>query len=212
MKKYIVLFVLFALPILAYLFFASGVNNFANLPTITPQVNELTSFVSLDGEPLRFKDKITILMFYGDNINKMEGNAFNLNEKIYGKNHNFNDFQFVAIAKEGQQQAALDLLEEISTTTDTRKWNFGFASAEAIQELFSSLETNLSLDEDLANTHAFIIDKEVSLRGRKGENDPSKIENYGYNTSSVGELNNVMDDDVKVILAEYRLALKKYNK
>lgn len=212
MKKYIVLFVLFALPILAYLFFASGVNNFAKLPTITPQVNELNSFASLNGKPLQFKDKITILMFYGDNINKMEGNAFNLNEKIYDKNHNFHDFQFVAIAKEGQQQAARDLMEELSVTTDTRKWNFGFASAEAIQELFSSLKTNLSLDENFSNTHAFIIDKEGSLRGRKGEDDPSEVKNYGYNTSSVGELNNVMDDDVKVILAEYRLALKKYNK
>ncbi|MDT0293461.1 TlpA family protein disulfide reductase [Mesonia ostreae] len=212
MKKFTILFVLFALPILAYLFFASGVNNFAKLPTITPQVKNLNSFSSFNGKPLQFKDKITILMFYGDNINVMEGNAFNLNEKIYDKNYNFNDFQFVAIAKDGQQQAAKDLLAELSITTDIVKWNFGFASAEAIQELFHSLETNLSLNEDLANTHAFIIDKNGSLRGRKGEDDHSKIENYGYNTSSVGELNNVMDDDVKVILAEYRLALKKYNK
>ena len=87
-----------------------------------------------------------------------------------------------------------------------------FASAEAIKVLFASLKTNLSLDTDLSNTHAFIIDKEGDLRGRTDEDDPLKIINYGYNTSSVAELNNVMDDDVKVILAEYRLALKKYNK
>ena len=31
MKKYTVLFVLFILPIVAYLFFASGINSFANL-------------------------------------------------------------------------------------------------------------------------------------------------------------------------------------
>ena len=34
---------------------------------------------------------------------------------------------------------------------------------------------------------------------------------YGYNTSSVAEINKKMTDDVKVILAEYRLALKKNN-
>ena len=34
---------------------------------------------------------------------------------------------------------------------------------------------------------------------------------YGYNAESVAEINNKMEDDVKVILAEYRLALKKYS-
>ena len=34
---------------------------------------------------------------------------------------------------------------------------------------------------------------------------------FGYNSSSVAEINNKMVDDVKVILAEYRLALKKNN-
>lgn len=212
MKKYTVLFVLFALPILAYLFFSSGVNNFAKLPVITQNVNELTGFSSVNQKPLQFKDKITILIFFGDNISKREGNAFNLNEKIYDKNHQFKDFQFVVIAKNGQEQAALNLEKDLATTIDTKKWNFAFASAEKIDALFSSLNTTLKLDSDLSNPHAFIIDKELNLRGRTDEEDPSKIENYGYNTSSVAELNNVMDDDVKVILAEYRLALKKYNK
>jgi len=212
MKKYIVLFVLFALPILAYLFFSSGVNNFAKLPVITQNVENLDAFQSLESESLQFEDKITILVFFGSNINKMEGNAFNLNEKIYDKNYNFKDFQFIVVAKNGQEQAARDLERELATTIDTKKWNFAFASAEAIKVLFASLKTNLSLDTDLSNTHAFIIDKEGDLRGRTDEDDPLKIINYGYNTSSVAELNNVMDDDVKVILAEYRLALKKYNK
>ena len=34
---------------------------------------------------------------------------------------------------------------------------------------------------------------------------------YGYNASSVASLNNKMTDDVKVILAQYRLALKVNN-
>lgn len=33
----------------------------------------------------------------------------------------------------------------------------------------------------------------------------------GYDARSVADINNNMVDDVKVILAEYRLALKKYN-
>ena len=55
----------------------------------------------------------------------------------------------------------------------------------------------------------FIIDKESKLRGRDDDED-QKIK-YGFNTISVADLNNKMEDDVKIILAEYRLALKKNN-
>ena len=34
---------------------------------------------------------------------------------------------------------------------------------------------------------------------------------YAYDMRSVAELNNKMEDDMKIILAEYRLALKKNN-
>ena len=53
----------------------------------------------------------------------------------------------------------------------------------------------------------FIIDKKGFLRGR---NDSDGIK-FGYDMRSVAELNNYMVDDVKIILAEYRLALKKNN-
>ena len=33
---------------------------------------------------------------------------------------------------------------------------------------------------------------------------------YGYNSADYAEINNKMSDDIKVVLAEYRLALKKY--
>ena len=51
----------------------------------------------------------------------------------------------------------------------------------------------------------FIIDKDGALRGRDDN------ENVGYDARSVADVHNNMVDDVKVILAEYRLALKKYN-
>ena len=49
------------------------------------------------------------------------------------------------------------------------------------------------------------LTKGVALRGRD-DND-----NVGYDARSVADIHNNMVDDVKVILAEYRLALKKYN-
>ena len=47
----------------------------------------------------------------------------------------------------------------------------------------------------------------LNLRGRDDDDDIGKL--YGFNAESVAEINNKMVDDVKIILAEYRLALKK---
>jgi hypothetical protein len=53
----------------------------------------------------------------------------------------------------------------------------------------------------------YILDKERNLRGRKDRNDYKE----GYDTFHPSELSNEMLDDFKVILYEYRAALKKNN-
>jgi hypothetical protein len=40
LKKYTVLTILFVFPVVIYLFFASGKNNFAKLPVLTKTVSE----------------------------------------------------------------------------------------------------------------------------------------------------------------------------
>ena len=97
MKKNIVLFTLFILPIVAYLFFASGVNSFAKLPVITKSIPEISTWNTIDGKPFALKNKITILGFPGMNVPKRKGNFFNLYEKIYKKNETFKDFQIVMV-------------------------------------------------------------------------------------------------------------------
>jgi hypothetical protein len=61
---------------------------------------------------------------------------------------------------------------------------------------------------DASSPYIFIIDKNRSLRGRDDDEDVGKL--YGFDARDFAEINNKMDDDVKVILAEYRLELKKY--
>jgi len=46
------------------------------------------------------------------------------------------------------------------------------------------------------------------LRGRDDDEDAGVL--YGFKAQDIAEVNNKMSDDVKVLLAEYRLALKKY--
>lgn len=204
MKKTFVLIVLFILPIVAYLFFASGVNNFGKLPELTQNINEL-EFVN----DIKFRDKITILGFLGGNVDIRKGNAFNLNQKIYKRFYEFNDFQFVMLMPYGVEDEVNKLKQELATLANIDKWNFVFASPNEISSLFTSLKTDLELDDAYGIPYVFIIDKDLNLRGRtKDEDEGTK---YGFNSNSVADLNNKMVDDVKIILAEYRLALKKNN-
>ncbi|WP_127021877.1 hypothetical protein [Flagellimonas beolgyonensis] len=205
MKKTVVLVILFVFPIVAYLFFASGVNNFGKLPVLTENVSDVSE---LDGS-LVLDGKITILGFLGNDVNAKKGNAFNLNQKIYKRFGDFNDFQVIMVVTHGNEEKAAALKKELGELSEVDKWNFTFGSSEQIEDLFQSLGTNLSLDDNLATPYVFIIDKERNLRGREDDEDEGL--KYGFDTTSVAELNNKMVDDVKIILAEYRLALKKNN-
>ncbi|MGX7667162.1 hypothetical protein [Flavobacterium pedocola] len=213
MKKYIVLTILFALPICAYLFFASGVNSFAKLPTVTPNIPELPLSKSLKGEEVKLQGKITILGFPGTELVKEKGNLFNLQQKIYNKNREFEDFQVVIILPEGMEQGAQQVYTELSRISDMSRWHFVFVKPEAISGFYSKLNLVGQLNQNNATANVFIIDKDKNLRGRKGKNKKGEEEyKEGYNTISAADLHNEMADDVKIILAEYRLALKKNNK
>jgi len=213
MKKNIVLFVLFILPIVAYLFFASGVNSFITLPTITKTIPDVNpQWKSLNGETVTLNKKITILGFAGQNLMENSGNFFTLNQKIYNKYREFKDFQFVFIAPEGTQEQARTLLKELSGLTDVSGYHFVFAPASEIQTYFNDLKLLGKLDSKSGTPMVYIIDKKRNLRGRKGKSVQGAPEyKEGYNTTSAAELHNDMMDDVKIILAEYRLALKRNN-
>ena len=207
MKKNIVLFVLFILPIVAYLFFASGVNSFTKLPTLTPKIQDLGKWKSLSGEKITLDNKITVLSFSGTELLKNRGNYFNLNQKIYQTYHTFNDLQFVVICPIGTENDASYMLDQFSKFTDVKQWKFVFTSTEEIQKFYNQMKLKNKLNSDFGTSNVFIIDKERNLRGRK------KKEEYkeGYNTFSPSDLSNQMLDDFKIILYEYRAALKKNN-
>jgi hypothetical protein len=210
MKKNIVLFVLFVLPIVAYLFFASGVNSFTKLPTITPKIADLGNWKSLKGEKVTLNNKITILGFSGSEILKNRGNFFNLNEKIYQRYNGFKDLQFVVICPLGTENEAQKIVESLGAFTDVSGWHFVFASPDEIKTFYNQLQLKGKLDDNLGTSNVYIVDKERNLRGRKGANKDNKEEyKEGYDTFHPSDLSNEMLDDFKIILYEYRAALKK---
>lgn len=209
MKKKLVLFILFVLPIVAYLFFASGVNSFGKLPIITPSVKELNS---LGENNTKLFGKITLLGFTGTDFLQKKGKCFNLYEEIYKKNKAFKDFQIVYIVPAGYENQIAQLKTELTQLGAIDTWKFVFADKDKIDAFYKSFKLKGNLNQDTGSNYVFIIDKDRNLRGRKGKS-PKGDEEYreGYNTTKVAELHNEMTDDVKIILAEYRLALKKNN-
>jgi hypothetical protein len=205
MKKKAVLFILFVFPVVAYLFFASGVNNFGKLPILTDKVPDIAEM-----DPnVQLKGKITVLGFLGNDLENKKGYAFNLNQKIYKRFGEFNDFQVVMVVPKGNEAKAMELKSELGELSEVDKWYFVYGSEEEVQSYFNWLGTDLKLANDLSTPYVFIIDKNLALRGRNDDEDQGM--KYGFDTSSVADLNNKMVDDVKIILAEYRLALKKNN-
>ncbi len=202
MKKKFVLTVLFILPLVVYMFFASGVTNFGRLPVLSGPVADLDGFAG--GQHLQ--GKITVLGFLGDSVELQQGRMFNLNQKIYKRFHEFQDFQMLMVAPEGARGDVDDVMRELETFTDVGNWRFAYGAMPEIRRLFNSLETGLELDATGATPYVFIIDKDRMLRGRKKDEDTGL--KFGFDATSVADLNNKMEDDMKIILAEYRLALK----
>ena len=206
-QKKIVLGILFIFPLLVYLFFASGVNNFAKLPVLNNEVKEL----EIKNKNIRLKDHITILGYWGGSLENKKAEALNLNEKIYKRFYQFEDFQFVFLVdstRSGQVDKLKKSLKQ-GAGTDLSRWNFILSNSEYIKAHFSSLKTPFILENDYSSPYVFIIDKDLRLRGRDNDKDSENL--YGFDARSVAQINKKMIDDVKVILAEYRLALKIYN-
>lgn len=200
------------MPVLIYLIFATATHNQLFLPTISRNNKELPKWESLDKNPVMLSNKITILGFVGNNIKRNEGNIFNLNQKIYDKYVGFKDFQIVMIAPQGTQKEVKLLLEKLSSFTENMKaWKFVFAQPNEVKEYFNGFNLkNVKLDGSLGTSEVIIIDKDRNHRGRKGKNKEGKNEyKESYNTTSAADLHNEMTDDVKILLREYRLALKR---
>ena len=212
LKKYLVLGILFIFPIVVYLFFASGINNFAKLPILQKNIAEIAEWQTLSGKNVQLENYISIIGFWGNDLDYRKLDAFNLNQKIYKRFYKFKDLQFVMVVLSDNQDKLLEIIDELKkgSSEDMSKWKFILGDETKIQRLFSSFGSDIELNNKLSTPFVFIVDKDKNLRGRDDDNSMGTL--YGYNSSSVAELTKKMTDDIKVILAEYRLALKKNNK
>ena len=208
-KKFWLLFALMIGPLLFYLFILQSSAQFRFLPVLNKNVEDVANY---NTDSIRFKKHINVVLFLGSDLLHKKTNALNLNEKIYKRFNKFNDFQFVVILPKGSENKAKELQKELGFTTDISNWKFVFLEPNSIKKIFQSLKTDSNLDTNFYVKEAFIIDKNGFLRGRNDDEDTPNGLLYGYNAESIATVHKKMVDDVKVLLAEYRLALKKNKK
>ena len=206
-KKRFVLIALFVFPLLFFLILSTVINNFKKLPTLT---NTVSLDVLEDSIPL--SDHVTVLCFLGNDLATKKGGFFNLNQKIYKEFYGYRPFQIIAVFPKSSQDDVDKLKSDLSAFTDMSKWNFFDMEKETIKKLHQNLKTKKILDTSLYSKQVYLLDKELNLRGRNQEGDDENQIMYGYNIESVAELNNKMEDDIKVLLYEYRAAFKNKNK
>lgn len=208
-KKRFVLIALFIFPLLFFLVLSTGVVNWTKLPTLTERVLDLNQVDSTQAES--FQNKVTVLTFLGKDIEYAKGGVFNLNQKIYKEFYGHIAFQSIAVYPYSAQTEIDELRKKIAQFTNMEKWKFIALSESEIETLYKSLKTDQSL-VDLYSNKAYILDKDLKLRGRNDDDDSLNGMLFGYNMNSVGELNNKMEDDIKVLLYEYRAAFKDKKK
>ena len=205
-KKRVVLFLLFIFPLICFLILSTGENNFKKLPILTeniPDFNTVNSKVVL-------KDQVTVLCFLGNNLEDVKSGVFNLNEKIYKKFFDYNNFQIVAIYPIENETNVLDFKADLGKYTDMKKWKFVSADQAAIKDFFKTLSVKTTLT-NLGASRAFIIDKNLNLRGRTNDKDFADGRLEAYNLNSVAEVKSKMKDDINVLFYEYYAAFKNRN-
>ena len=188
----------FPLPFIC--FFATGVNNFGKLPVLSQDVVSVSNFKDLNGAPVTLDNKITILGFFGDTPTTNQSLIpTTLHTRFIKRTMNIKSFSFWFYYPKRQETAQRFLTNKISEIAPTTAWKYAFGTPQDIQEVFASLNSGYSLDSSLASSFVFIIDKDAHLRGRNDDQDMPDGLVYGYNSADIGDINNRMSDDVKVV-------------
>lgn len=209
--RYVVLGVLFFLPVTFLLFLYPATHNYTPLDIVRDSVLDLNSFNSTSEEKILLKDHITVLGFLGNNPMSNSIVASNLKELVYDKFKGFKKFQVVIVLPKGAEDAAEKLQAEISSYEDLRFWHFVFGEPDAIKSVYLSLNSKLDLDENLSTNRIFIVDKDLNQRGRLDDRTDGEISKKvtpymlsSYDCIEVAEIKNKMSDDLRILFTEYR--------
>jgi len=205
-KKIIILFSTFIVPLLFFLFLASGKVNFNKLPTITEKVS------NLNGE-IPFRNKVSVLSILGEepSVGTYQ-NILNLYQVIYKSTEKYKNFQVITVIPKSGEDTVEELKKELVKVggIDLPKWEYLVLSEKQIKNLVSSFGiAAITYDKNTGLEKVFIIDEDMNLRGRTDDEDTSSGLLYSYDTRSVSVLKNKLREDLKVVFYESKFAVKE---
>jgi len=210
-SRYVVLGVLFFLPVTFLLFLYPATHHYEPLDIVNESVLDLDNFTSNSEEKVRLADHITVIGFLGSNPVSKNTSALNLKELVYDKFKGFKKFQIVIVLPKGAEVSAQKLKSEISSYQDLRFWHFVFGEEKDIKSLFFSLNVKEGLSTELATNNVYIVDKNLNQRGRLDDRTDKELEKKktiyrlnAYDCIEVAEIKNKMSDDLRILFTEYR--------
>lgn len=207
-KKFAILFATFVVPLLFFLFLASGKVNFKKLPTLTEKVQNLP----VNKENVSLFNKVSVVSFLGKKPSLISfQKVLNLYQVIYKSTEKYQKFQVVTIVPEGSDSMLTQLKAELKLVggINLDKWYFLELPETEIEKFYTSFESPIKFYVQDGISDVFIIDEELKLRGRTDDEDTESGVLFGYNTGSVSELKNKLREDLKVVFYESKFAVKE---
>lgn len=224
-KKYLILFAILFLPTILYLIFVRGEHNFAHLPFITytdmdgETVNRKAppfSFTNQEGNTITNKDvegKIYLVDFFFTSCPSicpiMTANLM----KIQDRFAHYDEFMILSHTVDPKRDTPEKLKEYADDRKiDSKNWHFLTGKKDSLYTvaydyLSSAMEDSLAPGGFLHTEYFVLVDKEGVLRSR--EDDDGNIIGV-YDGTDAHQMRDLIDD-IKVLIAEYNLELKKNN-
>ena len=210
-RKWIILGILFLLPVIFLLFLYPSTHNYNALDIVNEDIVEIDFLNFIDNRKTNFEGNITILNFLGDKPMENITGALNLKELVYDKFKGFKKFQIISISSLNSEKSLESVKRELLKSDELKYWFFAIASDEKINKIYSSLRNQNELDSSNYTSEVYIIDKQRNQRGRIDDRDNNQIENkidpfglYSYNSVIVSEIKKKMNDDIRILFTEYR--------
>ena len=210
-RKWIILGILFLLPVIYLLFLYPSTHNYNTLDIVNEDIKEIDFLNFIDESKTTLEENITILNFLGNKPLENITGAMNLKELVYDKFKGFKKFQIISISHTNSENSLKNVKKELIKSDDLKYWFFATASDEKIKEIYNSLRSSSQLDSSNYTSQVFIVDKQRNQRGRIDDRNDDEIENninlfglYSYNSVIVSEIKKKMNDDIRILFTEYR--------
>ena len=210
-RKWIILGILFLLPVIFLLFLYPSTHNYNALDIVNEDIVEIDFLNFIDNRKTNFEGNITILNFLGDKPMENITGALNLKELVYDKFKGFKKFQIISISSLNSEKSLESVKRELLKSDELKYWFFATSSYEEINKIYRSLRYQNELDSSNYTSEVYIIDKQRNQRGRIDDRDDNQIENkidsfglYSYNSIIVSEIKKKMNDDIRILFTEYR--------